>query len=92
MEQEFDFVGLHNLSKHVINLKEGCHAAIALVKRLCQGHQSIMSNVSCPERRDVMRSVHELLLHKTTLLEGLVLRVAGMESLVQNLINLVHKG
>ncbi len=36
-----------------------------------------------------MRSVQELLLHKSSLLEGLVLRVAGMEKLVQNLINLV---
>lgn len=35
-----------------------------------------------------MRSVHELLLHKSSLLEGLVLRVAGMESRTQNLINL----
>ena len=38
-----------------------------------------------------MESVHDLLLHKSSLLEGLVLRVAGMENLTQNLINLVRK-
>ena len=36
-----------------------------------------------------MRDVHELLLHKLTLTEVCVLRVAGMESRIQNVINLV---
>ena len=49
-----------------------------------------MADVSPPERLELMRSVHELLLHKTSLLEGLVLRVSGMESLTQNLTNLVR--
>lgn len=91
MEQEFDFVGLHNISKHVIYLKEGSLAAVALVKRFCEGHESIMKDVTCTERLFLMRSVHELLLHKATSLEGLVLRVAGMDSLTQNLINLVRR-
>ena len=87
--QDFDFVGLHNISKHIIYLKEGTQAAIALVRHLREGHQSLIARVSCPERLEIMHSVHELLLHKTSLLEGLVLRVAGMESLAQNLITLV---
>ncbi len=45
---------------------------------------------SSPEKLRLMQSVHDLLLHKSSLLEGLVLRVAGMESLIQNLINLVR--
>lgn len=90
-EQEFDFAGLHNISKHVIYLKEGTQAAVALVKHLSEGHQSLMGKVSSPERLELMRSVHELLLHKSSLLEGLALRIAGMESLAQNLINLVRK-
>ncbi|KAI4168899.1 MAG: hypothetical protein LQ343_006054 [Gyalolechia ehrenbergii] len=89
-EQESDFVGLHNISKHVSYLKEGSLAAVALVKRFCEGHESIMRDTTCIERLDLMRSVHELLLHKATSFEGLVLRVAGMESLTQNLINLVR--
>ena len=88
-EEGFDFVGLHNISKHVIYLKEGTHAAVALVKHLCEGHRSVMAKVLSPERLELMQSVHELLLHKSTLLEGLVLRVAGMENVAQNLINLV---
>ena len=50
-----------------------------------------MANVSSPERLKVMRSVEELLLHKSSLLDGLVLRVTGMEDLVHNLINLVRR-
>ncbi|KAI9695518.1 MAG: hypothetical protein M1836_006435 [Candelina mexicana] len=69
-EQGFDFVGLHNVSKHVIYLKEGSHAAAALVKHLCEGHERIMERVSSPERLELMRSVQDLLLHKSTLLEG----------------------
>ncbi|KAL9591845.1 MAG: hypothetical protein Q9179_007314 [Wetmoreana sp. 5 TL-2023] len=87
-EGEFDFVGLHNISKHTIYLKESSNAAVALAKRFCDGHESIMRKITCPERLELMESVHELLLHKCTSLEGLVLRVAGMENLVQNLINL----
>ncbi len=49
-----------------------------------------MAKISSPEKLNLMQSVHDLLLHKSTLLEGLVLRVAGMESLIQNLINLVR--
>ena len=70
---------------------EGCRAANALVKHICEAHQNVMTNVSYPERLEIMRSVHELLLHKCTLLEGLVLRVSSMENLTQNLINLVFK-
>lgn len=51
-----------------------------------------MSKVSCPERLELMDTVHELLLHKITLLEGLVFRAESMESMAQNLINLVRKG
>ncbi|KAL8916350.1 MAG: hypothetical protein Q9208_008574 [Pyrenodesmia sp. 3 TL-2023] len=90
-EEEFDFVGLHNISKHVIYLKESSSAAVALTKRFCEGHETIMKDITCPERLHLMRSVHELLQHKTTLLNSLVLRVAGMESLMQNLINLARK-
>ena len=70
---------------------EGCQAASALIKHICEAHQNVMTNVSCPERLEIMRSVHDLLLHKCTLLEGLVLRVSGMENLTRNLINLVLK-
>lgn len=93
-QDEFDFVGLHNMSKHVIYLKEGSEAAIALVKHLCEGHRKIVTRFSdpvAPQRLELMNSVQELLLHKVTLLEGLVLRVAGMESRAQNLINLVRE-
>ena len=88
-KQTFDFVGLHNISKHVIHLQESCQATSSLVTRMCRAHQDAMTNVSCPERLDIIRSVQELLLHKCTLLEGLVLRVSGMEKRAQNLINLV---
>ncbi|KAL8697035.1 MAG: hypothetical protein Q9224_002499, partial [Gallowayella concinna] len=86
--EQFDFVGLHNISNHIINLKEGCNAATAFIRQICGGHESIMSSVSDPERLAVMGAVHTLLLHKQTLVEGLVLRVDGMESRVQSLINL----
>ncbi|KAL8809814.1 MAG: hypothetical protein Q9223_007873, partial [Gallowayella weberi] len=31
--EQFDFVGLHNISNHVINLKEGCNAATAFIRQ-----------------------------------------------------------
>ena len=68
---------------------EGCRAANALVKHIYEAHQNVMTKVSRLDRLEIMRSVHELLLHKYTLLEGLVLRVSGMEKRTQNLINLV---
>ena len=51
-----------------------------------------MAKVSSPQRLELIHSFHDLLLHKSSLLEGLMLRVAGMESLAQNLINLFRKG
>ena len=50
-----------------------------------------MTKISDPERLELMGSVHRLLLHKTTMLEGLSLRVTGMENLAQNLSNLVRQ-
>ena len=90
-ELEFDFVRLHNMAKHIMYLREGTHTAVALVKHICGGHESIMA-VSSLGRLELMRSFHDVPLHKSSLLESLVSRVAGMESLAQNLINLIRKG
>ena len=87
---QYDFVGAHNVAKHIQFLKESSSAVLAIAKRLGEHHRTRIEQCKVESKRENMRAVHELLLHKLTLTEGCMLRVTGMESRIQNVINLVR--
>ena len=85
----FDFVGIHNVAKHIIHLKESSSAAYSVANRICERHGKIMIKSQDASASELMHGVEGLLQHKLSLLEGCNLRVQSMESRAQNIINLV---
>lgn len=88
-EPHFDFVGMHNIAKLIIYLRESANAAISTAKRLCDQHRDLMAQRQQPQQLDLMRSVQMLLQHKLTLLEVCTLRAETLDSRVKNIMNLV---
>lgn len=89
-KHDFDFVGMHNISKHITYLKESSNAAVSTANRICEHHQEFMERHQSQSTSQAMRAVHGLLLHKRTLLEGCILRASSMENRTQSMINLVR--
>lgn len=88
-EPHFDFVGIHNLAKIIIYLRESASAATATAKSLCNQHDDLIVQRQQSKKLDLMHSIQMLLRHKLTLLEGCTLRVETLDSRVKNIINLV---
>ena len=86
---QYDFVRAHNVAKHIQFLQESSSAISAIARRICEHHSTLIERCREQSKKEKMRAVHELLLHKLTLTEDCVLRVAGMQSRVQNVISLV---
>lgn len=89
---QFDFVGIHNIAKHIIHLKESSSAAYSTADHIYEQHRELIAQPQGAHTSKVMRNVQRLLRHKLSLLEGSRLRVQSMENRVQNTINLVRFG
>ncbi|KAL9117896.1 MAG: hypothetical protein Q9187_005562 [Circinaria calcarea] len=60
-KHDFDFVGIHNISKHVIYLMESSNAAVATATRVCEQHRELMEKFQSDPTSLSMRAVHEIL-------------------------------
>ena len=88
-----DFVGLHNMAKHIIHLKEGSDAAELTMTHLQNFHEELLEQPS--QRSDAkatMRLTNQMLAQKAVQFEVWKLRMTSLEKRMQNIINLVSEG
>ncbi|KAL8916824.1 MAG: hypothetical protein Q9172_006087 [Xanthocarpia lactea] len=87
-----DFVGLHNIAKHIIHLKEGADAAHSTTTHLQAFHQGLLEQPpQGPHATQVMRLTNQMLAQKTVQFEVWKLRMTSLEQRMQNIINLVRE-
>lgn len=88
-----DFVGLHNMAKHIIHLKEGADAASLTMGHLQKFHQELIKEP--PQGQGAlpaMRLASQMLGQKAVQFEVWKLRINSLEQRMQNIINLVKMG
>ncbi|KAL8924254.1 MAG: hypothetical protein Q9172_002767 [Xanthocarpia lactea] len=84
----FDFVGMYNIAKHVIHLKESSSAAYLAACEVSEAHRHLMFLPTQVDKTRMVEGVQALIQHKLTLLEGCKLRVQSLDSRAQNMTNL----
>jgi hypothetical protein len=77
-----DFVGLHNISKHVIYLREGVEASLQTLQQLTRHHGQSNSESA------LRNSTQDSLEYCRTLFQSTQLRLVSLEKRTANLINL----
>ena len=88
-----DFVGLHNMAKHIIYLKEGSDAANMTMGHLQEFHRELLNQP--PQGQNAiptMRLTSQMLAQKAVQFEVWKLRMTSLEQRMQNIINLVRQG
>ncbi|KAL9120422.1 MAG: hypothetical protein Q9187_003024, partial [Circinaria calcarea] len=90
-ETNFDFIGIHNVAKHIIYLEESSSAAFSTANRICEAHRELMEHSSLQQAHTIAQGVQGLLEHKRTLIEGCVIRSQCLEKRVQRMVNLVMR-
>ncbi|KAL6715238.1 hypothetical protein ACLMJK_007502 [Lecanora helva] len=88
-ESQLDFVGLHNMAKHIIYLKEGSAATMLTVSHLQSFHDELVKQP--PQGHDAIpftRLTHQMLKQKAVQFEVWELRMTSLEKRIQNIINL----
>lgn len=80
-----DFVALHNISKHVIYLREGAEAALMTLQRLTRHHDRSNAQSAYSALR---MSTQDSLQYCQTLFQSTQLRLTSLEKRMGNLVNL----
>lgn len=80
----FDFVGLHNISKHITYLTESTNAILAAVGDMQEQHAAL-KHVFEPHFENTAR----MLAHRKSLLRSTGLRLASLDKRMQGVLNLV---
>ncbi|KAL2354960.1 hypothetical protein BJ546DRAFT_1061247 [Cryomyces antarcticus] len=79
-----EFLPLHNVSKHIIYLKEASDAAVLLVDDLCAHHKRLTE-----EKPAILSaSIQDALKYKKGLFQSTQLRLTSLEKRMQNIISL----
>ena len=87
-----DFVGLHNLAKHIIHLREGSDAALLTISHLREFHQELVARPPQGQRAmPTMCLTSQMLAQKAVQFEVWKLRITSLEQRMQNVINLVSQ-
>jgi hypothetical protein len=79
-----DIVGLHNVAKHCVYLREAFDAMLLTVENLVEQHLSIF-----PETLE-RQSTSSMLKHKLGLSRSVNLRLASLDKRVANILSLVN--
>ncbi|KAI4192861.1 MAG: hypothetical protein LQ346_004127, partial [Caloplaca aetnensis] len=85
----YDFVGLHNIAKHIIYLKENSEAASMTMTHLEALHRELLKRP--PQGQDAMPTLHmtsQMLAQKAVQFEVWKLRMTSLQQRMQNIINL----
>ncbi len=87
-----DFVGLHNVAKHIIYLKEGAEAALLTTSHLQTFHDELLKQPpQGPDTLPIMQLASRMLAQKAVQFEVWKLRMTSLEQRIQNIINLVRE-
>ncbi len=81
---DFDFVGLHNISKHITYLTESANAILAAMGDMQEQHAALR-HVFEPHFENTAR----MLAHRKSLIRSTGLRLASLEKRMQGILNLV---
>ncbi|KAL8777237.1 MAG: hypothetical protein Q9213_007950 [Squamulea squamosa] len=85
-----DFVGLHNIAKHIIYLKENADAALLTIGHLQDFHRDLLKRPPQGQAAiPTMRLTSQMLAQKAVQFEVWKLRMSSMQQRMQNIINLV---
>lgn len=90
-DDRHDFVGLHNIAKHIIYLKENSEAASMTMTHLETFHRALL--IHPPQGQDAMPTMHmtsQMLVQKAVQFEVWKLRMTSLQQRMQNVINLVN--
>lgn len=83
-----DFVGLHNVAKHVIFMKEGIDAALATYESMLQHHEQRHQIKGQNTPAPIPKATHAALQHQQELFRSISIRLKGLDRRMQNIINL----
>ncbi|KFY83638.1 hypothetical protein V498_07911 [Pseudogymnoascus sp. VKM F-4517 (FW-2822)] len=84
---EMDFVGLHNVAKHIIFLKEGSDAILLTLENMLAHHKHLLETGSS-SGADAWEATQVRLKYKDGLFQSVSLRVTSLDKRMQNIINL----
>ncbi|KAJ9640451.1 hypothetical protein H2199_005990 [Coniosporium tulheliwenetii] len=81
---KIDFVGLHNVSKHIIYVREAADAMLLTLESLSTAHKHTISNTNSP----IIHATQSALRYRRTLFQSTQLRLTSLEKRMQNIISL----
>ncbi|KAF7507906.1 hypothetical protein GJ744_009940 [Endocarpon pusillum] len=83
-----DFVGLHNVAKHIVYMKEGIDAALATHQSMLQNHEQRYQIKSSKTPEPIPKATHSALQHQGELFRSISIRLTSLDRRMQNIINL----
>ena len=90
-EGKHDFVGLHNIAKHIIHLKENSDAASLTINHLQEFHRELLKQPPQGQAAiPTLKMTSQMLAQKGVQFEVWKLRMTSMQQRMQNIINLVE--
>ena len=89
-DSKHDFVGLHNIAKHIIHLKENSDAVLLTISHLQDFHRELLKQPPQGQAAlPTMKMTSQMLAQKGVQFEVWKLRISSMQQRMQNIINLV---
>lgn len=85
-----DFVGLHNMAKHIIFLKEGSEAILATLTSILAYHEELFQITGSDPAAQIAKATQTALAYQKELFRSVSLRIASLDRRMQNVINLVR--
>jgi hypothetical protein len=85
-----DFVGLHNVAKHIIFLKEGSDAVLATVAAMTTHHDRPYQATGPNPSSRLAKETHAALEYQKELFQSVSFRITSLDRRMQNIINLVR--
>ena len=86
----YDFVGLHNIAKHIIHLRESSQGATVITERFQEFHRELLKHPPQGQAAlPVMTLADQVLSQKVIQMDAWKLRMQSLDRRVQNMINLV---
>ena len=85
-----DFVGMHNVAKHIIFLKEGSRAILATLTAMLREHRRLSQVANSNSAGYNAKETHAALEYQEELFRSIAFRAFSINERMQNIINLVR--
>jgi hypothetical protein len=85
-----DFVGLHNMAKHIIFLKEGSDAVLATLTSMLAYHEELFQITGPNPTAQIVKATQTALSYQRELFRSVSFRIGSLDRRMQNIINLVR--